>query len=747
MASKEQINNQKELNEQLNRTKDLEKELADLRRCSVAESFNISDEIKSQLGIRSRIPALNKEIARTSLAISKELLNQVSSLSDISTFNKQNIRNSRLLGKQEALNAAIMGQITSKAAKKRIDEAVKAAKQREDFLIAEKRLEIELSELSGEARENKIKELEAQRIIINNSDVSLSQSFAALKNDKERVAFQAKLQEEQLRANVNIRKATLESVEPASQFFDILRAIPGVAGIADKAFASLVSKVEQQVEAQGKAVEKSFVMRESLKQVGLTLKKAVLNPTVILGGLFASIVKSFFEINQLQTEFQRLTGESANILRFTSNPALVSASDQLRTLVGLTNQFGFNAQEAFDQINIQEASELEFLLGLSAEEAGKLAFLTQSTGQNLNKVANEINDSTSGALSVRNVLQDVASVSSSIALTFGKSVELLGRAAAQARLLGLNLTQVDSVASRLLDIESSIAAEFEAEVITGKQLNLERARFFALTNDLAGLTEEISKNEEILSIFATGTRIEQEAIANAMGLSRDEISKMIQDQRILGGLTAEQIEQRDLEQKKVLSLQQSIAKSIEKLTEPFAILAEFVANLLNNSKLLLITLGAIGAVSLVKLVGSLIGLSAVLAKTFGLTAGVASALTLGLGALAVGAGIITIVTAAAQAQNKIKQIGDAVIPSSGRPIVSTREGGLFQGTANDDVLMGPGLARDRNTRGTVILSDQQIKQIADAVRDGASRATITMDGGKVSSRLQTPMIVNTLPGV
>ena len=40
-----------------------------------------------------------------------------------------------------------------------------------------------------------------------------------------------------------------------------------------------------------------------------------------------------------------------------------------------------------------------------------------------------------------------------------------------------------------------------------------------------------------------------------------------------------------------------------------------------------------------------------------------------------------------------------------------------------------------------------VKQIADAVRDGASRATITMDGGKVSSRLQTPMIVNTLPGV
>jgi hypothetical protein len=48
--------------------------------------------------------------------------------------------------------------------------------------------------------------------------------------------------------------------------------------------------------------------------------------------------------------------------------------------------------------------------------------------------------------------------------------------------LGLNLTQVDKIAEGLLDIEQSLTAEFEAEVITGKQLNLERARFFALTN-------------------------------------------------------------------------------------------------------------------------------------------------------------------------------------------------------------------------------------------------------------------------
>ena len=61
---------------------------------------------------------------------------------------------------------------------------------------------------------------------------------------------------------------------------------------------------------------------------------------------------------------------------------------------------------------------------------------------------------------------------------------------------------------------------------------------------------------------------------------------------------------------------------------------------------------------------------------------------------------------------------------------------------------GSGLG-NRNTPSTttVTLSDQQIQKIANAVREGASKATINLDGDRVSSRLQTPMVINTLPGV
>ena len=68
------------------------------------------------------------------------------------------------------------------------------------------------------------------------------------------------------------------------------------------------------------------------------------------------------------------------------------------------------------------------------------------------------------------------------------------------------------------------------------------------------------------------------------------------------------------------------------------------------------------------------------------------------------------------------------------------EGGIFQGTSNDDVLMGPGIARGGRNQG---LSKGDIDLIANAVKQGASGAQINLDGARVSNRIQPPLAVNT----
>jgi hypothetical protein len=113
------------------------------------------------------------------------------------------------------------------------------------------------------------------------------------------------------------------------------------------------------------------------------------------------------------------------------------------------------------------------------------------------------------------------------------SPEILAEAATQARALGLSLSQVDAIASSILDFESSIEKELSFELLTGKQINLEKARELALNNDLVGLTEELKNNAEITEVFATGNRIQQEAAAAAIGLSRDDLADMVYQQELI----------------------------------------------------------------------------------------------------------------------------------------------------------------------------------------------------------------------
>ena len=124
-------------------------------------------------------------------------------------------------------------------------------------------------------------------------------------------------------------------------------------------------------------------------------------------------------------------------------------------------------------------------------------------------------------------MEDVGNSSDSLALSLGGSVEELTEAAASAARLGINLQQAEGIADKLLNFEQSIQNELEAELLTGKSINLEKARQAALNNDMATLTEEIGNNTQIMEAFSSGNRIQQEAIAKSLGMSKDEVAKMI----------------------------------------------------------------------------------------------------------------------------------------------------------------------------------------------------------------------------
>jgi replication initiation and membrane attachment protein DnaB len=131
------------------------------------------------------------------------------------------------------------------------------------------------------------------------------------------------------------------------------------------------------------------------------------------------------------------------------------------------------------------------------------------------------------------MLDDI-NASDDVSMSFGGNPQELVRAAAAARRLGIDLSKLNSIAVDLLDFESSIESELEAQLLTGKQMNLSKARELALNNDLEGLANELAKNGASEAEFGKMNRIQQEALAKAFGMTRDQLAKVAYNALELG---------------------------------------------------------------------------------------------------------------------------------------------------------------------------------------------------------------------
>jgi hypothetical protein len=499
--------------------------------------------------------------------------------------------------------------------------------------------------------------------------------------------------------------------------------------------------------------------------------------TNMTDAILGKMVKSFFDLDEAQAKFTNLTGGQIPIMdQF--NDRLITSIDYIKTASSLTEQLGVNAAAVFSPDTLAAASEMVKTMGMTQEQANKAAIMSQVNGKsidNMNKSLKEgnkqYNQQNRSALAQGVIMREVYSTSTAIAASMGNSVDKIGDAVRRAKDLGLSLQEVEGIASSLLDIESSIAAEFEYEVISGKQLNLEAARYYALTNQTDKLTKEIANNQAVIQSFASGNRIEQEAAAKALGISREQLSEMYMADLRRQGLSDKAISDAmamDEMDVKRLSTQEAINTSIAKMTELLAGPAQFLVSMLDNAVILYGIMGAIATVMAVNIATSIgkaaIALAGMIPKTatlLGLEVGraaaavaSASALTLGLGALGIIAGIAAVM-AVVNSNTKPKTpspAGDISSPASGRTQVSTREGGLFELSKNDDLVAAPGLVNKLNSQSQPLIVNQSAPQQQsqaidyDKMAQAMSRVKVqtNLDGVRVSSELQkAPMGIAT----
>lgn len=251
--------------------------------------------------------------------------------------------------------------------------------------------------------------------------------------------------------------------------------------------------------------------------------------------LKGELIEGFTELNQSAGTFGEISREN------------------LETYVGLTKQAGYSKELA------QDLYKLSVLQGKSLKETAETEF---------NRIKN-FSKTNNLAINQKEVFEEIGKMSAATQLSILGQGKALGDAAIQAKKLGMDMQTLNGIADSLLDFESSIAAELEAELLTGKQLNLERARAAALSNDMVTLGKELEKQNITAATFQKQNRIQQEATARALGLDRESLaSSLLRQEAIRRGIVKEG--QADLEtQLKNLSVQEKFERTLSNIKEIF----------------------------------------------------------------------------------------------------------------------------------------------------------------------------------
>lgn len=504
--------------------------------------------------------------------------------------------------------------------------------------------------------------------------------------------------------------------------------------------------------------KKQMVMNKGFELLGKSVRQALNDPLVASSLLLNAIstlagkIAEGFQRSQVNTGalakgLNITNGEAMQLSRsfsqasFGSDRLFVSSKGLTETLVAINSELGTSVQLSAEEL--LTFTKLRETAGLTNEELMGIQSLSLANGESFDDNANSILNQVSALnrangiyLNEKEVLKDISKLSAATTLSLGKNPKALAEAVATAKSLGIEMSKLDGIANSLLDFESSISAELEAELLLGKNINLEKARQAALNNDLATLAKEIADQAGTAEEFGRMNRIQQEAIAKYVGINREDLAQTLFIQEQLVGVSGAEAErrqklldarieevglaqaQRELEENGLQNMldqataAEKMKASQEKINELFTALGAMlapavdvfasIAGAIMESKLamgvlatiaggLVGVLTALAAKSIVTAISAIFQGASILGP-FGIPVAVAGVAAL-MGALAAGASAAT-------------AVGDVASPADGKTVVSTKEGGLFELSPNDDFAAAPGLLDVMKNAGSTTVINQ-----------------------------------------
>ena len=296
---------------------------------------------------------------------------------------------------------------------------------------------------------------------------------------------------------------------------------------------------------------------------------AKLGPAFLLGAIIKGndhLVKMQRSLQMSEEEAHEFEASITNIAWY-SGKAYLNQKNLLEAMQGLNNETGVAAHYSEDILTNQVF--LTKQLGVSGKAAAKFAKYQTTTGKSAKETNVEIADAVANlkketgiAFKLNDIFEEVADVNAGLKAAYGFNNKLLAEQVVQTKRIGINMAQAEKIASSMLDFESSIQAELEAELLTGKSLNLEEARRLSLmgksSEAAAEILDQVGSTEDLMKMGV----IQQEALAKAVGMERNELIDSVKERETLAKIGGKSVKAQ-LEAAKTEAEREEIKKRIK----------------------------------------------------------------------------------------------------------------------------------------------------------------------------------------
>ena len=512
---------------------------------SVGLATSLVDSIKEIQGISTKRGTFDQNLLKVNKQIASEILNQRKGLQSIDAIDKQLIKNTDAIerGKNaaKALASGIVG-IEKKNLDLANEHSSTIAEQRgiQDKLLRDAEKSGKLDKKALDLAEKKAAEAESALNKITDSLSPMAQQAVFTKQNVDEL-------ERQNIARQKEKDTLIANEKKLGAFGGLLKGIgklPLVGDLVDteKIMGAAMDKVKE----TGSGVEG---LGAGLKEAGKQMIDGIKNPANMALAAFTAIFAALLSNNKKITEFERsmvmssseaksLAGEFS-VIAATSDDINTTSANLVHTFTSLSEQFGFIAKFSMETLAV--ATKLEKTVGLSAEAAGSLAAASELTGgtfdeqyKNALATSYELQRQTGVQFNLKGILEETSKVTGTVRANLGGNIEEIAKAVTQAKLFGSSLEDVAAAGNNLLDFESSITKELEAELLIGRDINLEKARAAALAGDQVTLAQELQKEAGSLEEFQNMNVIQQQALSEAMGMTSDQMADILFQQEIQG---------------------------------------------------------------------------------------------------------------------------------------------------------------------------------------------------------------------